>query len=118
MKNQKPNIQERRQKARLLWRAAYQMRAVLLSLPVAVAAIVLAIINVGKLPSKVGLDMLASGEFQFLIGKGLAVMGPLALTSFCLLLVFCSKRVLYPWLISVFSLMLPIVLWLTNVFPA
>ena len=45
-------------------------------------------------------------------------MGPLILTCFCLLLMFCSKKILYPWLISVFSLMLPIVLWLTNVFPA
>lgn len=97
---------------------AYSMRSVIMALPVIVAAIVLAIINIARLPSKVGLDMLASGEFQFLISKGLAVMGPLILTCFCLLLMFCSKKILYPWLISVFSLMLPIVLWLTNVFPA
>ena len=96
----------------------YRLRAVLLSLPVIIAAIVLAIMNISRLPDKVGVDMLASGDFQFLIGKGVAVMGPLALTSICLLLVFCSKKVMYPWLISVFSLALPIVLWLTNVFPA
>lgn len=96
----------------------YQMRAVLLSLPVIIAAIGLAVMNIARLPDKVGLDMLASGDFQFLIGKGVAVMGPLALTCVCLLLVFCSKKVMYPWLISVFSLSLPIVLWLTNVFPA
>lgn len=96
----------------------YRLRAVLLSLPVIIAAIVLAIMNISRLPEKVGLDMLASGDFQFFIGKGLAVMGPLALTSICLLLVFCSKKVMYPWLISVFSLALPVVLWLTNVFPA
>ena len=96
----------------------YRLRAVLLSLPVIVIAIIQAIMNISKLPDKVGLDMLASGDFQFFIGKGLAVMGPLALTSICLLLVFCSKKVMYPWLISVFSLALPIVLWLTNVFPA
>ena len=96
----------------------YNMRSVILALPVIVIAIIQAIVNIAKLPSKVGLDMLASGEFQFLIGKGLAVMGPLILTCLCLLLMFCSKKVLYPWLISVFSLALPIVLWLTNVFPA
>jgi len=89
-----------------------------LSLPVIIAAIVLAVTNISRLPDKVGLDMLATGDFQFFIGKGIAVMGPLALTSVCLLLVFCSKKVMYPWLISVFSLSLPIVLWLTNVFPA
>jgi len=96
----------------------FRLRAVLLSLPVIIAAIVLAVTNISRLPDKVGLDMLATGDFQFFIGKGIAVMGPLALTSVCLLLVFCSKKVMYPWLISVFSLSLPIVLWLTNVFPA
>lgn len=97
---------------------AYNMRSVFLALPVAVIAVIQAVVNIAKLPAKVGLDMLASGEFQFLIGKSLAVMGPLILTCVCLLLMFCSKKVLYPWLISVFSLALPIVLWLTNVFPA
>lgn len=94
----------------------YNMRSVLLALPVIVIAIIQAIVNIAKLPSKVGLDMMASGEFQFLVSKGLAVMGPLILTCLCLLLMFCSKKVLYPWLISVFSLALPIVLWLTNSF--
>jgi len=47
-----------------------------------------------------------------------AVMGPLALTALCLVMVFCSKRVVYPWLISIFSLVIPIVIWITNVFPA
>ena len=101
-----------------IWDWTYRMRAVVLSLPVIIAALVLAILNISRLPDKVGLDMLASGDFQVLVGKGVAVMGPLALTSVCLLLVFCSKKVAYPWLISVFSLALPIVLWLTNVFPA
>lgn len=105
-------------KARDLWAWMYRLRAVLLSLPVIIAALVLAIVNISRLPDKVGLDMLASGDFQFMVGKGVAVMAPLALTSICLLLVFCSKKVMYPWLISVFSLVLPIVLWLTNVFPA
>lgn len=94
----------------------YNMRSVLLALPVIVIAIIQAIVNIAKLPSKVGLDMMASGEFQFLVSKGLAVMGPLILTCLCLLLMFCSKKVLYPWLISIFSLALPIVLWLTNSF--
>lgn len=101
-----------------IWDWMYRLRAVLLSLPVIITAIVLAIVNISRLPDKVGLDMLASGDFQFLVSKGVAVMGPLALTSVCLLLVFCSKKVAYPWLISVFSLALPVVLWLTNVFPA
>ena len=92
------------------------MRAVLLSIPVIIGAIVLAILNISRLPDQVGLDMLAVGEFQVTVAKGIAVMAPLALTTVCLLLVFCSKKVLYPWLISVFSLVLPVVLWLSNMF--
>ena len=104
-------------RVREAWEWAYPLRNILLALPVVGIAILQAIINIAKLPSQVGLDMMASGEFQFFVGKGIAVLGPLVLTCLCLVLMFWSKRVLYPWLVSVFSLALPIVLWLTNVFP-
>ena len=100
------------------WDWVFRLRAVILSVPVIITAIVLAVINISRLPEKVGLDMLSSGDFHVFISKGIAVMGPLALTCVCLLLVFCSKKVMYPWLVSVFSLALPVILWLTNVFPA
>ena len=100
-----------------IWDWMYRLRAVLLSLPVIITAIVMAILNIARLPEKVGLDMLASGDFQFLVSKGVAVMAPLALTSICLLLVFCSKKVAYPWLISVFTLRLPIVMYFLNTYP-
>ena len=97
--------------AKEIWDWMYNLRAVLLSIPVIIAAIVMAIVNISRLPDQVGLDMLAVGDFQVLVAKGIAVMAPLALTTVCLLLVFCSKKVLFPWLISVFSLALPVVLW-------
>jgi hypothetical protein len=96
----------------------YKLRSVLLAIPVAIAAIAQALKNIGRLPSPVGINMLESGEFAILISRGVAVMGPLAITALCLMLMFCSKRVLYPWLISVFSLILPWLLWITNTFPA
>ena len=37
-------------------------------------------------------------------------------TVICLLLMACSKKILYPWLISVLSLALPILLWIINMF--
>lgn len=95
----------------------YRLRSVILAIPVAVAAVILAIYNQANLPSMVGLDIQASGEYAQVISKGVAVMGPLAVTAVCLLLMFCSRRVVYPWLISVFSLALPLVLYFTNVFP-
>lgn len=97
---------------------AYKLRGLLLSIPVAVVAVTLAVRNDQRLPTEVGINMLANGEYQWLISRDLATMVPLAVTGACLLMVICSKRILYPWLISVFSLVLPLVIWLTNIFPA
>ena len=97
---------------------AYKLRSVLLSLPVLVAAIVMAVQNMARLPATVGINLLANGEYQFMVAKIVAVLGPLGVTAVCLLLMFCSRKVVYPWLISVFSLILPWFIWITNVFPA
>ena len=94
----------------------YKLRSVLLAIPVAAGAIILAVRNMAQLPEEVGLNLLATGEFQMTVSRNVAVLGPLAVTVFCLLMMFCSRRVLYPWLISIFSLVLPIVLLLTNMF--
>lgn len=95
----------------------YRLRSVFLAIPVAVAAVILAIRNAAMLPAQVGIDMQPSGEFMYLMDKSVAVLVPLAITGFCLLLTFFTKRVTYPWLVSVFSLLLPIVLLLINTFP-
>jgi len=96
---------------------AYQLRSVLLAIPVAVAAVAMALRNMAVLPEEVGINLLASGEYQFMVGRGIAVMAPLAVTAVCLLLMFCSRKVLFPWLISLFSLILPLTIFLTNTFP-
>ena len=44
-------------------------------------------------------------------------MGPVAITALCLLLMFCSKRILTPWVVSAVSLLLPVFIWVINVFP-
>ena len=102
---------------RQTWRWAYRLRSILLAVPVAMAAIILAIRNLALLPAKVGFDLQATGEFTYLVDKSVAVMGPLAVTALCLLMVFLSKRVVYPWLVSLFSLLVPIVILLVNTFP-
>ena len=96
----------------------FKLRGLLLSIPVIVASISLALRNMAKLPAQVGINLLANGEYQFMVGKSVAVLGPLALTAICLLMMFSSRKVIYPWLISIFSLTLPVLIWLTNVFPA
>lgn len=105
------------QKFRSARKWAYRLRSILLAIPVVFFSVVLALRNLAMLPAKVGFDMQASGEFAYTMSKSLAVMGPLAVTAVCLLLMFCSKKVIYPWLISVFSLALPVVIYLVNTFP-
>jgi hypothetical protein len=95
---------------------AYKVRSLMLAIPVFICAGALAIRNARLLPEYVGVNLLASGEYQHMVSRGIAVWTPLGLTVLCLLLMLCSKKVMYPWLISVFSLVLPLVILLTNSF--
>lgn len=95
---------------------AYQLRSVLLAIPVAVCAGTLAIRNARQLPEIVGMNILTSEEYQWLVSREFAVLVPVALTAVCLILMFFSKKVLYPWLISVFSLALPLLIWAVSTF--
>lgn len=85
-----------------------------MALPVAIAAVYLAIFTGSRYPDYVGINLLETGDFAILVTREIAVMGPLAVTAVCLLLMFWSKRTLFPWLVSVFSLTLPLLIWATN----
>ena len=102
---------------KVIWMWTYRLRSVILSIPVAIGAILLAIYNRDHLPETVGINIQSSGVFAQTVEKNVAVMGPLAVTAVCLLMVFCSRRVVYPWIISIFSLALPVLIYFTNVFP-
>ena len=95
----------------------YRLRKVLMAIPVILAAIYLARYNMANLPAQVGIDLQTTGVYAQMISRDLAVLGPLAVTGGCLLLMFCSRRIFYPWIISVFTLVLPILLYLTNIYP-
>ena len=101
----------------IIWAYISKLRKVFLAVPVAVAAVMLALRNMIYLPDTVGLDLQADGTFAIQMTRQLAVFGPVALTALCLLLMFCSKRVLTPWTVSVISLIVPIFIWVINVFP-
>jgi len=98
-------------------KVAYKMRSIMLAIPVLFGAVILAIVNAIKLPTEVGINLLADGEYAFMVHKLVAVSAPLLVTAICLLLMFCSKKVVYPFLISLFSLALPLLILLINVFP-
>ncbi len=101
----------------------YTLRSLFLAIPVAVAAVLLALDNWAKLPASVALELPGlskSGELilqTVMLDRSVAVLGPLAITAVCLLLMACSRRVVYPWIISIFSLVLPLFLMFTSVFP-
>ena len=96
----------------------FRLRKIVLSVPVAYAAVKLAVYNRENLPAQVGINIQSSGEFMQMIARDTAVMGPLGLTAACLLLMFCSRKAMYPWAISVFTLVLPLLILFTNLYPA
>ena len=101
-----------------VWNFIVKFKQFILAIPVAAGAIILALRNMSALPKKVGFGLQLDGTFDFMVGRGIAVLGPIAVTALCLLLMFCSKRVLTPWLVSLFSLVLPILIWIINCYPA
>lgn len=95
----------------------YRLRKVILAIPVVYVAISIAVRNAQRLPEYVGLNLQSSGEFAMMVTRGYAVFGPLLVTGFCLLLMFCSRKALFPWVISIFSLVLPYLIYFTNLYP-
>lgn len=100
------------------WNYTVRLKKVLLAIPVCVGTVVLALRNMSQLPATVGLNLQTDGTFAIQIARELAVLGPVAVTALCLLLMFASKRTLTPWLVSMFSLALPLLIWVINVYPA
>lgn len=99
-----------------LW--IFRLRRFILAVPVVLAALKLAAVNMERLPEMVGLNLQSTGEFAQMVTREYAVYGPLGVTALCLLLMFFTRKVLYPWLISIFTLVLPLLIYLTNVYPA
>ena len=96
----------------------YRLRKVVLAIPVVYYALKIAAYNGEHLPEDVGLMLLANGEFAYTVSRYLAVMGPLVLTGGCLVMMLFSRKALYPWAISIFTLILPLLLLVSNLYPA
>lgn len=95
----------------------YRLRKLIMAAPVVYLAIRIALANMERLPEAVGLNLQTSGEFTIMVTRSYAVFGPLLVTAFCLMLMFCSRKTLFPWVISIFSLVLPYLIYLTNLYP-
>jgi hypothetical protein len=94
----------------------FRLRKIFMAAPVVYLAIRIASANMERLPEQVGLNLQSSGEFAMMVTRNYAVFGPLCVTGFCLLLMFCSRKTVFPWIISSFTLVLPYLIYLTNLY--
>ena len=94
----------------------FRLRKIIMAIPVVYLAVRIAVTNMQRLPEQVGLNLQSSGEFAMMVTRSYAVFGPLCVTGFCLLLMFCSRKTVFPWIISIFSLVLPYLIYFTNLY--
>lgn len=102
----------------LIFMWLFHLRKFVMAAPVVYYALKLAAYNREHLPEQVGINLQATGEFAMTIAKNMAVIGPLGLTLACLFLMFCSRKAMYAWAISIFTLALPVLLLVSNTYPA
>lgn len=100
----------------IICRVIFKLRKVFLAIPVVFLAIRIAITNMQRLPEAVGINMQSNGEFAMMVTRNYAVYGPLGVTLFCLILMAFSRKTVYPWVISIFTLVLPYLLYITNLY--
>ena len=95
----------------------YRLRKVFLAIPVVYYALKLAKYNSQHLPEQVGINLQSTGIFADFISRDAAVMYPLGITAACLVLMFFSRKALWPWAVSLFTLALPLLLLISNIYP-
>ena len=100
----------------VICRCIFKLRKIFMAIPVVYLAVRIASMNLERLPEAVGLNLQSTGEFAVMVTREYAVYGPLGLTAFCLLLMFFSRKTLFPWIISIFSLVLPYLIYYTNLY--
>ena len=96
----------------------YHLRKIFMAAPVAYVALRIAAYNMSHLPEQVGVNLQTTGEFAMQISRYAAVIGPLGITAGCLVMMFFSRKAIYAWAISIFTLALPVLLLVSNMYPA
>lgn len=122
-------IMEKKEKRRKGWekvkrvfqiigKVLYHSRKVFLTVPVVLAALKIYEIAKERLPENVGVFLQDDGVFKYMFPMNKALMYCFAATGICLLMMYCSRKTIYPWVISLFTLVLPLLLIITNMYPA
>lgn len=96
----------------------YHLRKIILTIPVAMIGMRVFLYAKEKLPADVGLLLQENGTYKYMLDKNTALSCCLVVTGACLLLMYMSRKIVYPWIISLFSLVLPLFLVISNIFPA
>lgn len=102
----------------IAWPWIWRFRKVLFAIPVVYLALYFARLNWNVLPDLVGLNLQTNGEYAQYLSKEVAVWGPLGVTGGCLGMMFLSRKTVYPWMICMFSMLLPLLILVSNIFPA
>ena len=102
----------------IVGKVLFHLRKLFLAIPVVWAAFKMFDYGKENLPEEVGVLLQESGEYLYTLDQRTALMSCMAVTGACLVLMFCSRRTIYPWIISIFTLILPIFLVLTNLYPS
>lgn len=102
----------------VIFRCIFKLRKIFMAIPVVYLAVGIARTNMERLPEAVGLNLQSTGEFAWMVTREYAVYGPLGITAFCLLLMFFSRKTVFPWVISIFTLVLPYLIYFINIYPA
>ena len=100
------------------WRWSFELRKLIMAIPVVIGMVKLADECRQRLPEMVGINLMANGNFQQMIARETAITATIIITSACLVFMFLSRKTIYPWLVSILSLLLPVLLIITNIFPA
>jgi len=103
-----------RQVVSMICKVLFSLRSIFLAVPVVIAALWMASYNSEHLPLLVGINLQTTGEFAKMISRQDAVYFPLMITGGCIGLMFLSRKPIYPWLISLFTLAIPVLLLVTN----
>ena len=110
------------QKVKAVWAVAWpwiwRSRKILLAIPVVYFGLYFARLNWNLLPEQVGLNLQSTGEYAKYISREMAVYAPMGITGGCLAMMFLSRKTVYPWMICMFSMLLPLLILITNIFPA
>lgn len=102
----------------IIGKVLFHLRKIFLAVPVVWAAFKVYAYGQANLPEAVGVWLLENGDYQFTLARESALMSCMAVTAACLVLMFCSRRTILPWIVSIFTLVLPFLLIITNMYPS